>query len=154
MSWRVRALGPGDGEALALLHRRAILATSTRFYSTGQLASWAAGLRPEAYAAAPGGWFDVVTADDRVVAFCDQSGEDIRGLYVDPDWHGRGIGTALVRLAEDRMRTAGVSVAKVHSALSSRSFYERCGFHVTGFTEHPTRGGLVLPSVRLHKPIG
>lgn len=154
MNWQVRALESGDGEALALLHRRAILATSTSFYSTEQLASWAAGLRPEGYIAEPGGWFDVVTAEGSVVAFCDQVAEEVRGLYVDPDWHGHGIGSALMRIAEDRMRAAGVPVARVHAALSSQSFYERCGFRVTEFTAHPTRGGLVLPSVRLHKPIG
>ncbi len=154
MSWHVRDLESGDGEALALLHRRAILATSTSFYSTEQLASWAAGLRPEAYAAAPGGWFDVVEAAGRVVAFCDHLGDEVRGLYIAPGWQHRGIGSALMRLAESRMTAAGTRIARVHSALSSHSFYERHGYQVVEFAEHRTRGGLVLPSVRLQKSIG
>ncbi len=153
MNWEIRPLRPGDGGELARPHRRAILATPLQYYTAEQLQSWAEGLRPEGYSVAPGGHFDIAAARD-VVAFCDQAGDEVRGLYVDPDWHGRGIGSALMRLAEQRMMAAGVQVARVHAALSSQSFYEHCGYRVTELTEHPTRGGLVLPSVRLHKPIG
>lgn len=139
---------------MARLHHRAIMATHENFYSLEQLRSWASGLEPDQYKVPENGHFDVVEANDRVVAFCDHIIDEVIGIYIDPAWQGRGIGTALMRQAEGRMVSAGSKFAKVHSALSSQSFYERLGYVMVEASEHRTRGGLVLRSVRLQKPIG
>lgn len=139
---------------MARLHHRAIMATHENFYSVEQRRSWAFGLEPGQYRVPEGGHFDVVEADDVVVAFCDHSVDEVLGLYIDPNWQGRGIGTALMRQAEARMVAAGGRIARVHSALSSQSFYERLGYDLTERTRHRTRGGLLLDSVRLQKSIG
>jgi len=153
VNWTIRPRQTGDGEAMQRLHQRAIMATSETHYSLEQRESWAFGLRPEQYVTPANGHFDVVVVDDVIVAFCDHSLDEVIGLYIDPAHQGRGIGSALLSQAEGRMRNAGTTLAKVHSALSSQSFYERHGYRETERTTHRSRGGLILPSVRLQKQL-
>ena len=154
MSWTIRPMRPGDGEQMQRLHRRAIMATSGDYYSLDERESWAFGLRADRYVRPVDGHFDVAEVDNVVVAFCDHGPDEVIGLYIDPDFQGRGIGSALLGQAEDRMREAGTAVAKVHASLSSQAFYERHGYREVERTTHTSRGGLILPSVRLHKPLG
>ena len=153
MTWTIRPMGLGDGAAMQPLHQRAIMATSDAYYSMEERQSWAFGLRPDQYVAPVGGHFDVVVVDDRIVAFCDHLPDEVIGLYIDPDFQGRGIGGALLGQAERRMREAGTTLAKIHSALSSQSFYERHGYREIERTTHKSRGGMILPSVRLQKQL-
>lgn len=153
MSWTIRPLRPGDGEAMQRLHHRAIMATSDAYYSLAERESWASGLRSDQYITPANGHFDVAEVDNRVVAFCDHGPDEVIGLYIDPAFQGRGIGSALLDQAEGRMRDAGTTIARVHSALSSQAFYERHGYREVERTTHESRGGLILPSVRLQKPI-
>lgn len=153
MNWTIRPMQTGDGEAMQRLHQRAIMATSGTHYSLEQRESWAFGLRPEQYVTPANGHFDVVVVDDVIVAFCDHSLDEVIGLYIDPAHQGRGIGSALLSQAEGRMRNAGTTLANVHSALSSQSFYEQHGFRETERTTHRSRGGLIMPSVRLQKQL-
>ncbi len=153
MSWTIRPMQAGDGAAMQRLHQRAIMATSDAYYSLEERESWAFGLRPDQYVVPANGWFDVAVADDRVIAFCDHGTDEVIGLYIDPAFQGRGIGSALLEQAERRMRAAGATLARVHSALSSQSFYERHGYRELERTTHRSRGGLMLPSVRLLKQL-
>jgi GNAT superfamily N-acetyltransferase len=50
---------------------------------------------------------------------------------VDPEWRRKGIGTALVRMAVEEARRAGVQWIHVDYEASLRKFYERCGFRET-----------------------
>ncbi|OEO31618.1 hypothetical protein VW23_015415 [Devosia insulae DS-56] len=149
MSWTIRPMRAGDGEAMQRLHQRAIMATSDTYYSLEERESWAFGLRSDQYVTPANGHFDVAVADGLVVAFCGP--DEVIGLYIDPALQRHGIGSALLGLAEARMRDAGTTLAKVHSALSSQAFYERRGYHEIERTTHKSRGGLILPSVRLQK---
>lgn len=151
MTWTIRPMEAGDGAAMQRLHRAAIMATSDTYYSLEERESWAFGLRPDQYVTPANGCFDVAVMDGHVIAFCDHSADEVMGLYIDPAFHGQGIGSVLLAQAERRMRDAGTTLAKVHSALSSQSFYERHGYREVERTTHQSRGGLMLPSVRLLK---
>lgn len=61
-------------------------------------------------------------------------GDDVDQLYVDPDRTGRGIGSTLVRLAQDR-RPTGLSLWAFQSNHGGRRFYERHGFVAVEYTD-------------------
>jgi putative acetyltransferase len=151
----VRAFAPSDGVALVDLHRRAILATPGKYYSLQERESWAFGLRPEFYAPKEGGVLEVaaVREDGRTVAFCHNANDEILGLYVDPDWQGRGVGSDLLRRAEATIAARGHRVAKVTATISARPFYESHDYRFIADHPHKTRGGLILPAVALEKLI-
>jgi putative acetyltransferase len=154
-SFRIRPFRPADGAALADLHRKAILATSDAYYTGPERDSWAAGLKPEFYVASEEGSIELaVDPKDRPIAFCQCAGDEVLGLYVHPDWQRYGVGRALMQRAEARMASAGHRAVRVHASNSAVPFYEGLGYAVVEATSHKTRGGLVLASTRLTKPLG
>ena len=151
----MRAFELADGKALADLHRKSILATSTSFYTEAELQSWAAGLGdPGFYAPRDGGVTEVAVAPNgEVVAFCQSTNEEVLGLYVHPDHQRLGAGTALMNRAEARISGAGRTLARVHASISSAPFYERRGYRIVEQSSHQTRGGMVLRSTRLERSL-
>jgi putative acetyltransferase len=154
-NFSIRAFRPSDGTALADLHRKAILATPDAYYTRPERESWAAGLKPDFYVPSEGGSIEVaVDPEDRPVAFCQSAGDAVLGLYVHPDWQRSGVGRALMHRAETRIAAAGHRTVRVHASNSAVPFYEGLGYAVVEATSHETRGGLVLLSTRLTKPLG
>jgi GNAT superfamily N-acetyltransferase len=150
----IRAFRPGDGQALADLHRRAILSTPETFYTPAEKESWASGLRADAYTADHGSLIEVaVDADDRPVAFCHNGRDEIFGLYVDPDWQGRGVGAELLARAERAIGVREHGTVRVKATVSALPFYRAHGYETVRHTRHKTRGGMLLASVLLEKVI-
>ncbi|HTV01083.1 MAG TPA: N-acetyltransferase [Luteitalea sp.] len=83
--------------------------------------------------------FDVATVGDIVVGVAgsgwgDDEGAELFTLYVDPAWHRRGIGRALVEHESRRVRRVGAArldVAVMPGNAPAVLFYERCGFAYT-----------------------
>jgi ribosomal protein S18 acetylase RimI-like enzyme len=91
-------------------------------------------------------WFEWLTTDpefDQRLCFVAQAGTDIVGfclvwtsafvkdVAVDPAWHGRGIGTALLATAIADMRQRGAAHLRLKvdaRNLGARRLYERMGF--------------------------
>jgi len=95
---RVRVFEVGDWPRLCVIHDRA---RRLELRACGANA----GFQPltYSYASGHGGLFEavllVVERDGVVVAFVSAGNGRIAWLYVDPDYHGQGIGRELVRLA-------------------------------------------------------
>jgi putative acetyltransferase len=99
-----------------------------------------AELRPavaEVLAAGTIQWW-VVDADDRVAAFLGLTGRSIDALFVDPAFHRRGIGRALMAHAQRLNHGAALSVDVNEANTGAVAFYRRLGFEVVG--RSPTDG--------------
>jgi GNAT superfamily N-acetyltransferase len=59
----------------------------------------------------------------------------LSGLYVVPEWRGRGVGRALVARAEAQARSMGVARLYLHTA-RARGLYERIGWEPIGEDVH------------------
>jgi GNAT superfamily N-acetyltransferase len=73
-------------------------------------------------------------ADGVVVAVLVLDDAEVEQLYVDPDWQRGGIGSDLIRLAQDR-RPGGLALWTFQSNLGARRFYERHGFVAVARTD-------------------
>jgi GNAT superfamily N-acetyltransferase len=94
---------------------------------------------------------EVVVAEgvDRVAGFAviaiAADGAELEGLFVEPEFWLRGVGSMLVEYAVHEARRAGLTLTVI-AAPGAREFYERCGFAVEGDAE--TRFG---PALRMSR---
>ena len=92
----------------------------------------------------------IAEVDGRIAGFAvilDDGGKaELDGLFVDPDYWRRGIGSALVAEAVGAARRRGLSLVTVVASPEAAAFYVRCGFAVEGRVD--TRFG---PAVRLSR---
>src|SRR5918992_333946 len=72
--------------------------------------------------------------DGRILGFASLTEHELTNLYVEPDAHGRGIGTALLDRAKER-RPAGFRFWVFQQNEGARRFYERHGAVAIRFTD-------------------
>jgi GNAT superfamily N-acetyltransferase len=150
----IRPFRPDDGEALADLHRRAIMATPDDDYTPEQKQGWVHGIRPELYAPKGGSVMDVAVAPNgRPIAFCHYKDDEILGLYVDPNWQKRGVGRDLLARAEQAIATSGHASIRITGTVSALNFYVANGYRVLERGMHTARNGMLLPCLKLEKAI-
>ena len=125
-----RRLTLGDAAAAADLHRRAGALIPGYDTSLHSPAEFTLLYRDNVLPAGPvWGMFD----GDRLRGHVALLPGWIDHLYVDPDVHGRGIGSALVRLAQTEQ--AELRLYTFQSNTRARALYERHGFVVDELTD-------------------
>ena len=157
LRYRVRKGTPADGEGLLRVHRISILRLATAAYSAAEVASWTAGLVAEGYGRAMTErgetFYTALTDDSWIVGFCSYKVDEVVGLYIDPDWARRGLGSDLLRRAEAAIAAAGHRTIRIGASLTGRPFYEAHGYRVVRHGDWKTRGGLVIDMVDMEKSI-
>jgi mycothiol synthase len=74
--------------------------------------------------------FLVATAGERVAGFVAVSGDEIEDVAVDPDFQGRGLASALLARALERLDGPARLRTEGHDPAGARRLYERFGFRV------------------------
>ncbi len=155
--YRLRAGKPADAAGIFAVHDRAIRVLGRGPYSDSQVESWARGNCPERYVEAmrkEGERFLVAVARGHgIVGFCSYKEQEVRGLYVDPEWSRLGLGTALLQRAEEIIAAAGHRKVVVGASLVGLPFYEIHGYSVVRHRHWRTHGGLMIPAADMEKAI-
>jgi putative acetyltransferase len=60
------------------------------------------------------------------------AGDCLEGLYTDPDFAGRGIGTELLGVLERLMRNRGALAVRAEASANALGFYLRRGYRPIG----------------------
>lgn len=81
-------------------------------------------------------------ADGRVVGFISLLGNEVGAIFVDPRFHGKGIGRALMDRARASHRELEVEVFKANAL--GRAFYARYGFELVQEKIHEPTGFKVM----------
>jgi putative acetyltransferase len=63
-----------------------------------------------------------------IVGWMTVDGDRLEGLYTDPRFERRGVGTALLAAAEDLVRSRGGDVLRAEASRNAEAFYLRRGF--------------------------
>ena len=97
--------------------------------------------------------FFVAESDERAVAWAALKRKDdalywLDDLWVEPEWIGRGIGTALFRRVVGRARELGARRLEWQAEPNSVGFYEKVGARCTGEL-HMTSWGREVPVMEL-----
>ncbi len=153
---QVRDAAAPDAEAIAGLVNRAFLVE--RFFVDGDRTNPA-----EIWRLLEKGAFLLAEADGRLVAcvFVELRGE--RGYFgmlsVDPSRQGEGLGRLLVDAAEDRCRSRGCRLMKIHVVDLREElppFYRRLGYVEAGTEPFPDTERTKIPArfIVMTKPLG
>ena len=115
------------------LRRQSILQLAPRGMSVAQAEHWAAAMtiegmeqrirETEMY---------VAELNDMIVGWVAIRGDYLDGLYTEPQFVGRGIGTELLELAEKLMRDRGLPVVRAEASWNAEEFYIQRGYEPTG----------------------
>ena len=130
------------------------------FYASDIVAAWAEGLTPEIYVRAMEGGeaFFIATGqiDGRpaVLGFATHRIDDTQdgaSVYVRGMAARRGIGTALLRLAEGHARGQGARSIQIQASLAGVAFYLANGFDGIGRGQAELTSGRSMPCVFMRK---
>lgn len=86
----------------------------------------------------------VFELDRRVLGFVSMLGNEVGGIFVDPEYQGRGVGRALLDSVAARRPYVVLDVFEANH--TARGFYRTYGFHATSAGTDETTG---LPVIRL-----
>lgn len=155
--YRLRAGKPSDAPGLFAVHERAVRELARGVYSDSQVESWVHGDSPARYIDAmreDGELYLVAVARLRgIIGFCSYKDEEVRSLYIDPDWSRLGVGTALLQRAEAEIAAAGHGKVVIGASLVGLPFYETHGYRVIRHRHWRSRGGLMIPAADMEKAL-
>jgi len=158
--FEIRGAGTEDVNAMAAAHIDSIESIGPRFYPADVVHAWLAGIQPGLYLRAMAAgevFFVAVTSQERsreVLGFSSHHVDDGQhgvGVYVRGIAARRGIGSALLRMAESAAVAARAASVRLDSSLAAVDFYKANGFVETGRGEHRLRQGRTMACVFMHK---
>ena len=156
----IRRAGPEDAAAIAAAHRDSIRSIGPRFYSPEVVDAWGAGLTAELYARTMAGGeaffiaIGEVDGQPAVLGFATHrrdDDEDGASVYVRGAAARRGIGTALLELAEQHARDYGATRLNIQASLAGVEFYKANGFDDLGPGVAALRSGRSMACVLMCK---
>jgi putative acetyltransferase len=122
-----------DANRLFELRRQSITELAPKGMSIAEAASWAekltvAGMERKIRELEI--W--VAEVSETVVGWGAIRGDRVEGMYTDPEFAGRGIGTELLGLLEGLMRGRGIPAVRAEASSNAEVFYLRRGYERTG----------------------
>lgn len=157
---QTRRADPGDAAAIAACHLDSIRSIGPAFYPADVVDAWASGLTPDLYVKAMEGGeaFFVATAHidgkPAVLGFSTHRVDDAQdgaSVYVRGEAARRGIGTALLRLAEEHALVHGATSIQIQASLAGVEFYKANGFDEISRGEALLMSGRSMPCVVMRK---
>ena len=141
-----------DADAISRITLQALRQTNAADYPPEVISAVAANFSPAAVAARMASRRVLLAvAQAGVVGTATLDGDTVRGVFVQPDGHGRGIGTALMAAIERLARADGLSRLVVPSSVTAEGFYARLGF-VALCDEHHGAERTIVMEKRLPPP--
>ncbi len=135
---RIRLARDEDYAAIARLHRQTIRNINSKDYSEDIIHLWSGRTNAQRFRSSAHKCKRWVAIDkDKIVGFCDHNFEcELWGLYIDKDYLGKGVGSKLLKVAEDSMRKEGCKEIMLKSTITAKDFYEKNGYKIIKKTMH------------------
>jgi GNAT superfamily N-acetyltransferase len=158
--YRTRRADRRDASAIASAHLDSIRQIGPTFYSRDIVETWASGITPDGYVGAMEGGevFFVATGkldgEPVVLGFSSHRVDDAQdgvSVYVRGAAARRGIGTALLRLAEAAAVAHGAASIQIQASLAGVAFYKSNGFEEVHRGEALLMTGKTMPCVFMRK---
>ena len=122
-----------DAKRLFDIRRRSIIELASQRMTSAEASAWAetltvAGMERKLHELEI--W--VAEASAEAVGWAAILADRLEGLYTDPEFAGRGVGTGLLELVELLMRGRRIPEVKLEASANAEAFYRRRGYERTG----------------------
>jgi predicted N-acetyltransferase YhbS len=129
LDFLIRPADVTDASQIHDLHKRSVRRLCAKSYSPSQIDGWLNDRSPGGYVQSiVRGEMFVAEQDGRLIGFVHALPGRIIALFVDPDFIGRGIGSALLQEGVELALKANHGKVTLESTLNATTFYERFGF--------------------------
>jgi GNAT superfamily N-acetyltransferase len=158
--FHTRRADPGDAEVIAVAHLGSIRSIGPKFYPPDVVEAWCVGLTPDICVNAMQGGEAFFVAigqlddHDAVLGFSTHRIDDAQdgaSVYVRGSVARRGIGTALLRVAEAHAWAHGASTIQIQASLAGVEFSKANGFEELGRGAALLMSGQSMPCVFMRK---
>ncbi len=149
-----------DAEGIIFVHQNAVHVTAKDFYEHEILDEWSPILsgrvlqmqeklenNPEKSIIL------VIESEGKIAGFGEivPEEEELRALYVDPQFSRMGFGRALLQELESRAKKQGLAKLILHASLNAKNFYTQNGFKINGEGNHKLNSGRLMPCIFMSK---
>jgi putative acetyltransferase len=161
-AYTLRLAAAADAEAMVRIHHAAVHETASACYPPEVLDAWASQLTEASYErmrqelATGDGRIDVVAElNSQIVGFgmVIPEGQELRAVYVDPQFGRRGVGAAILSHLEQLAIQCGIERLDLESSLNAEAFYSRHGYQVVERGMHRFRSGHQMACVVMTKSL-
>jgi GNAT superfamily N-acetyltransferase len=129
---QIRRAEATDEKALATLRRCAILTLAVSVLSREEAEKWAMQVAPDRVARAIREHDVWVAVEEAAIGWVEVDRDRVVALYVSPSCSCRGVGSALLALAETYIRSSGYLTAQLDASQNALDFYLRRGYFRCG----------------------
>lgn len=147
---KIRTAEAADAPAVWRAHVEAIRVLCRGDYAAAEIEAWAGPRKPEDYLGQiSGGRIFVAEADGKIAGFAEFSGEEIRAVYVRPEFVRGGVGRALFTRVLAEMKARGVRIAQLDASITSVPFYTAMGCAPGAPLRHRLSSGIEIACVSM-----
>lgn len=129
---KIRLAKDEDYVAIARLFRQTIRNVNSKDYTEEQIRAWLSRINTNRFRNSADKckrW--VAVEDDKVVGFCDHGlNGEFWGLYIHKDYIGKGVGSRLIKTAEDSLKKLGFKECSLKATITAKEFYKKQGYKV------------------------
>jgi putative acetyltransferase len=125
---QIRRAEAADEEVLTSIRRSAILVLAVPAISMEQAEKWATRAAADRMARAIRDHDVWVAVEEVAIGWVEVDRDRVAALYVSPSCSRRGVGSALLALAETSIRSSGYATARLESSQNALDFYFRRGY--------------------------
>jgi len=143
---KIRLARDEDCTAIARLHRETIRHINSKDYSEDIIQVWSARTNAQRFRGNSDKckrW--VAVQGDKIVGFYDHGFDcELWGLYVHKDYVGKGIGSRLLKTAENSLQKHGCKKITLKSTITAKDFYKKQGYKIIKKAFHPVKDKKLL----------
>lgn len=148
-----------DAEHILRAHFNSVHGTGSKFYSKEICDEWSPSISEKRIK----GFADTISSgveimfvaivEDKIAGFSSIIPKDseLRAVYVDPKFGGKGVGKMLLNQVELEARKHGLQKLVMPASLSAEAFYKRHGYIEIQRIEHILKSGKKMPAVKMEK---
>ncbi len=156
---RIELAQPEDAAAIAEVHYAAVHQTARSFYPQEVINSWSCSIDSDRIGQIkraienPDEWMIVARQDNLIVGFgsITPEGNELRSLYIHPNFSRRGIGARILIALEREARSLELPYLQMDASINAEAFYRRQGFEIIKHATHKLASGQEMACVKMQK---